>query len=139
MATPHVADWIRRYYLLTPVFAVLDGVFGFSFRISGITDPGYRLAWYGLCLLCALGCYLRPRQAALIAVAESSGNLLILFLGILLPIFRLGDLEPATLASVSANAGHMLNFLLSGAILILMFHSALGELHNPVRLDESQP
>lgn len=137
--TGRAAGWIGRYYLLTPLFALLDAGFGFSFRVSGIMDPAHRYAWYGLCLICALGCYFRPRYAALIAMAESSGNLLILFLDILLPVFRLGDLEAGTLTGVAANTQHMINFLLSGSILILVFHTALDELRYPAQPDDRRP
>jgi hypothetical protein len=39
--------WIRRYYLLTPLFIMLDALFGFNFRVSGLASPElrYLLLW----------------------------------------------------------------------------------------------
>jgi hypothetical protein len=78
MKHPRRGLWIRRYYLLTPLFIALDALFGLDFRISGLSSPELRHIYYGICLLCALACYWQNRYSALIAMAESSVNLLIL-------------------------------------------------------------
>jgi len=31
--------WIRCYYLLTPLFIVLDALFGLNVRVSGMVSP----------------------------------------------------------------------------------------------------
>jgi hypothetical protein len=122
--------WIRRYYLVTPLFFLLDSLFGYSFRISGLPEPGYRYAWYGFCLLCALGCYSASRFTALIAMTESSVNLLILLASILLPIVYLGDLAEEPVTAVGLNGDNLLNFLLTGGILLGVFYSAQQALHD---------
>ena len=122
--------WIRNYYLLTPLFVAVDYLFGASFRVSGLADPDYRLAWYGFCLLCAGACFFRIRYAPLIAIAESSVNLLILLLGVMLPIVQLGNLDGDPAAGVGINANNILNFMLSGGVLLAVFHSAQHELRN---------
>jgi hypothetical protein len=128
MKNPHSEIWIRRYYLLTPVFITLDALFGLNFRISGLASPELRYLYYGICLLCALACYWQSRYSALIAMAESSVNLLILMVGIMIPIIRLGDLAGDTAASAGISGDHLANFLLSGGILLAVFYSAQEEL-----------
>jgi hypothetical protein len=123
--------WIRRYYLLTPLFIVLDVRFGLSFRVSGLTTPELRYLYYGLCLLCALACYWQNRYSALITMAESSVNLLILLAGVTLPIVRLGDLAGDAPASAGISGDNLLNFLLSGGLLLAVFYSAQQDLRNP--------
>ncbi len=119
---------IRAYYLLTPLFLVLDALFGISIRASGLTLAEYRYLYYGFCLLCAAGCYWQVRYTPLIAMAESSVNLLILLLGVMLPIFRLVELPLETDAVASFNGERLLNFLITGAVLVTVFQSAQREL-----------
>jgi hypothetical protein len=133
MKNPRSGIWIRRYYLLTPLFIVLDALFGLNFRISGLTSPELRYLYYGICLLCALACYWQSRYSALIAMAESSANLLILLAGIMIPIVRLGDLTGDTAASAGISGDHLVNFLLSGGILLAVFYSAQEELRKASR------
>jgi hypothetical protein len=125
---PRGGAWIRRYYLLTPLFIGLDALFGLTFRASGLTTPELRYLYYGLCLLCALACYWQSRYSALIAMAESSINLLILLAGVMLPIIRLGDLAGDTPADAGISVDHLLNFLLSGGLLLAVFYSAQEQL-----------
>jgi len=134
MKTLDTGAWIRRYYLLTPLFFLLDSAFGYSFRISGLPEPGYRYAWYGFCVLCALGCYVTSRYTALIAMAESSVNLLILLASVLLPIVYLGDLAGEPAAAIGLNGDNILNFLLTGGVLLTVFYSAQHGLHARTRL-----
>jgi hypothetical protein len=70
----------------------------------------------------------RRSGSALIAVAESSANLLILLAGIMIPIVRLGDLTGNTGTSAGISGNHLVNFLLSGGILLAVFYSAQEEL-----------
>ena len=128
MKNPGSGIWIRRYYLLTPVFIVLDALFGLHFRISGLASPELRYLYYGICLLCTLACYWQSRYSALIAILESSTNLLILLAGIMIPIVRLGDLTGDTADSAGISGDQLVNFLLSGGILLAVFYSAQGEL-----------
>lgn len=58
--------------------------------------PELRYLDYGLCLLCALAWYWQSRYSALIAMAESSVNLLILLAGVMVPIIDLGNLAGDT-------------------------------------------
>jgi hypothetical protein len=123
--------WFRRYYLLTPLFIVLDALFGLNIRVPGLASPELRYLYYGLCLLCALACYWRNRYSALIAMAESSVNLLILLAVVMFPIVRLGDLAGDTAVDAGISGYTVVNFLLTGGILLSVFYSAQDELRNP--------
>jgi len=131
MKNPPGGAWIRRYYLLTPLFIVLDTLFGLNVRVSGLAPPELRYLYYGLCLLCALGCYWQSRYSALIAMAESSINLLVLLASVMVPIVRLADLAGDTTASAGISGYNVVNFLLTGGILLTVFSSAQEELRNP--------
>jgi heme A synthase len=131
MNRPPGGRWIRRYYLLTPLFIVLDVLFGLNVRVSGLASPELRYLYYGLCLLCALACYWQSRYSALIAIAESSVNLLILLAGVMIPIVHLGDLAGDAAANAGISGYNVINFLLSGGILLSVFYSAQDELRNP--------
>ncbi len=126
---------IRAYYLVTPLFVILDILFGFTFRASGLTLPEYRYLYYGFCLLCALGCFFQVRYTALIAIAESSVNLLILLLGIMLPVIHLGNLQGETGAAILINSDNILNFMITGLVLVGVFHAAQRELQDPASID----
>jgi hypothetical protein len=121
-------NWISFYYLGTPLFVLLDLFFGLSFRISGLGDPADRFAYYGLCIACALGVIFRPQYSSLIALGESSVNLLILLLSVMLPIIYLGNLESGGTNPVGLDNNRLLNFLLSGSILLTAFYSAQHKL-----------
>jgi len=131
MKRPPGGTWIRRYYLLTPLFIVLDALFGLNVRVSGLASPELRYLYYGLCLLCALACYWQSRYSVLIAIAESSVNLLILLAGVMIPIVHLGDLAGDAAANAGISGYNVINFLLSGGILLSVFYSAQDELRNP--------
>ncbi len=131
MKAPPSGAWIRRYYLLTPLFIVLDALYGINVRVSGLASPELRYLYYGFCLLCALACYWQSRYSALIAVAESSVNLLILLAGVMIPVVRLGDLAGDTAVSAGISGYNVVNFLLSGGILLAVFYSAQEQLRNP--------
>ena len=117
------SDLLTAYYLATPLFAVLDGVAGVPIRISALQLPAHRFAYYGVVFLLGMLCRARPRFAPWVGMLESSANLLLLLLGILLPIWSLPD---AVAAGGSLQAGldgmSAANALLVGGMLVLAFH-----------------
>jgi hypothetical protein len=64
-------------------------------------------------------------------MAESSVNLLILLAGVMIPIVRLGDMAGDTTIDAGISGYNVVNFLLSGGILLSVFYSAQDELRNP--------
>lgn len=114
---------IVAYYLATPVFAVADLLFGVPVRLAGIADAAHRLAYYVVVFALGILCRLRPTAAPFVGMTESTVNLLILLLSILLPIWSLPD---ALLAGAPLDAGlsgmALGNALLSGTALVVSFH-----------------
>ena len=43
MKNPPAGAWIRRHYLLTPLFTMLDALFGLNVRVPGLAVPGAAL------------------------------------------------------------------------------------------------
>jgi hypothetical protein len=129
---------VRAYYLLTPLFLILDARYGISIRASGLTVAEYRYLYYGFCLLCAAGCYWQTSYTPLIAMAESSVNLFILLLGVMLPIFSLVELPLDTAAVASFNGEKLFNFLITGIVLVTVFQSAQRELRRKAVTSDQQ-
>ena len=116
------SNWLRSYYFSTPLFALADRLLGLDFRISGLPGTGYRFAYYGFCMLCALLLWYRPRLSPLVGIGESSVNLAILVVSVMLPILR-PDLEGGG-ADVGLQGTNIMNFILTGGILLAVFYSS---------------
>jgi len=119
---------LRFYYLITPAFAVVDALLGAPIRASALEDPNLRAAWYGGAF--ALGLLMRrfPALTAWGALLESSANLLLLLLAVLLPIWSL--LDGPTAEAVTFGPVRMANVLLVGAITILAIKEAEARLRS---------
>jgi len=114
---------IALYYLVTPAFAVADLVFHAPVRVAGLSDPGYRLAYYAVVFALGLLCRARPGATPFVGIAESTVNLLLLFVAILLPIWSLPDqLLSGAAVDTGFTTTKAANALLSGTALIVSFH-----------------
>jgi hypothetical protein len=114
---------LRLYYWITPLFVVLDWVWGVSVRAAFLPRFEHRLAYYVLCLLCAVVCQREPGAAPYVGLGESSVNLFLLLLGIMLPIWQTSDaiLAGAALPALMSPA-KLVNAMLSGGMIIVSFH-----------------
>ncbi len=80
----------RWYFYITPGFILLDYTMGINVRISALdTMPFYKNLYYGFCILCGICMYIIPRYSAVVALLESSINIILLVLGIYLPYIRI--------------------------------------------------
>ena len=113
---------LRGYYFGTPLFLLADTLLGLNLRISGLQTPAYRFAYYGFCMLCALLLWYRPRLSPLVGIGESSLNLAILMLGVMLPILR-PELDGSG-AVIGLQGANIINFILSGGVLLTIFYSS---------------
>lgn len=115
--------FIQAYYLGTPVFWVLDVALSAPIRAAALPHPGWRLMYYAFATACGVLARRRPHLTPFIGLAESSMNLLLLVLSVLLPIFTLPALV-AEGAEVSLPFGpaQLLNVLLSGSMLVISFY-----------------
>ena len=121
---------VLGYYLATPLFVLLDGAFGANVRIAALDgEPGWKYAYYALCLVCAGAVWSGVRGSTLLALAECSVNILLLCLGVLLPQYRLAEaiLEGGTVENPLALA-HVVNFAIAAGIWTLVFHAHLADL-----------
>ena len=118
---------IQGYYLGTPLFFLADVFWGWRVRLAdGVGDWTFRCIYYGFCFLCAFLCMKWPRLAPLVGVGESSVNVLLLVLGVLLPVIqapgRVLRGEPVVgLFTLAA----FVNFCLTGGMLAVSFHRNL--------------
>jgi len=99
-----------------------DSLPGLDFRASGLHAPGYRLGYHGLCLLCALRLWCRPRLSPLVGMGERSVNLAILMAGGMLPILRPNPEGYG--AYIGRQGADIINFMLAGRVLLAAFYSA---------------
>jgi hypothetical protein len=117
MVTQRLFEW---FYLVTPVFAVVDWVWGVPARAAGIPDPGWRGGYYLLLMACWLLCRRVPESGPFVGIVESSVNLLLLFLAVLLPIWSAGEgALPVDGGAALYGPGVWLNLAISGPLLIL--------------------
>lgn len=109
------------YYLATPLFLLMEALFGMNVRVSipGDSDALYYL-YLAICFACGIGFRNAPFKAALFALFESAVNIFLLVLSVMLPIFY----APATAESgMNFNFGlqELIHFLIAGAILLIGF------------------
>lgn len=116
-------DTVVLYYLATPLFGVADLGFDVPVRLSTVLPHNARLAYYAAVFLLGVLCLLRRGATPWVGMLESSGNLLILLLGILLPVWNL----PLAVAGGGApdmgfSAWNLGNALVAGLALTMSFH-----------------
>ena len=113
-------NWLQGYYFSTPLFVLADSLLGLDFRVSGLQNPAWRFAYYGVCMLFALLLWYRPRFSPLIGMGESSVNLTILMVSVMLPVMR-PELDGD---GIGLQGMQLLNFILTGGVLLAAFYSA---------------
>jgi len=120
---PRRPDNVVLYYLATPLFAVADLTFHAPVRVSAVLPGDARVAYYGAVFFLGVLCLVRAGATPWVGMLESSANLLILLLGILLPVW---NLPMAVLEGGSLDAGlsgwSLGNALVAGVALITSFH-----------------
>ncbi len=82
---------IEAYYLATPLFFLVDVFLSFPIRVSALADPGLRYLYYAFALGCGVASRVRPKVGPYVGLAESSLNILLLILSVMLPIAQLPD------------------------------------------------
>lgn len=121
---------IGLYYLLTPVFVLLD-LAGVVVRVPlerPVARAVYYLALIGLGLLCRA----KPRAAPWVGMGESAVNLALLMAAVLLPVWGMGEALAAGGEPISSTEllERSANLALAGGVLVVSFHrnqrAALG-------------
>jgi len=118
--------WI--YYIATPVFLIIELLWGISFRVPFfITSPLVRCVYYGFCLSCGGVCYFRPGITFFVGLIESTINVVLLFVG-----FGLVLLNVITNAMEFGGASQtfliksVISFAVTGTIWIACFKYSLN-------------
>jgi hypothetical protein len=119
------------YYYITPLFILLDYVWGISIRVTVLDSmPMYKNLYYGFCIFCGIFVYAVPNLTPAIALFECSFIFLITVLAVFMPyihfITQTDDFLTADLPTMAGfDAPHIINILLAGAIAILGFHGSI--------------
>ena len=127
------ASILSSFYYLTPIFILMDYVLDFNIRIAGLDGFGfYKKIYYLFCLICAFLIYKFEGYSLIVGFVESIVNLLLLFIGFLLPYFRYASLiADGNVDEVSFyNSNMVINFMISGFIVILSFQYSLKEIES---------
>lgn len=126
-------SFARWYFYITPLFILLDYFLGINIRVSALeTMPLYKNLYYGFCILCGICMYIIPRYSAVVALFESSINIMMLVLGIFLPYIRtitelMDDVLGADFTALeeSLKVQPMVNLFIVGSCLILTFRKSI--------------
>lgn len=118
---------VLAWYLATPVFAVLDLVFGVNVRLAFLDQqPALRMTWYALAVGCAAAVARWPARAGVIGLAESAASIALLVVGAGTAYLRALDAalaEPAVIAPPFSPAD-VANLILSAGVLIVSYIAA---------------
>lgn len=96
-------DLLRWYYLGTPVFWLVDGIWGVHVRVAFLDDfPLVRHVYYAWCCVIGIVATFAPRYTARLALAESVMNLGLLVLSV--GLWYLSMLDWAAGPSVAVRA-----------------------------------
>lgn len=112
------------YYLLTPLFALLDFALGVNVRAAFLPSAAARAAWYAFSFACGLVAWRKPGLAARVGMIESGANIILLVTGVYGAVFNAGEdlIERGTINPLLTPGG-MTNVALSAAMLAISFYS----------------
>jgi hypothetical protein len=140
-------SFARWYFYITPLFILFDYIYGINIRISALeTMPIYKNLYYGFCILCGICMYIIPRYSAVVALLESSINIMMLVLGIFLPYIRTitaltDDVLGADFGALaeSLKIQPMANLFIVGSCLLLTFRKSIETITESFGFDKQAP
>ena len=120
MALPAFVRLLQLYYLITPIFLIVD-LLGAPIRMAALTQ-NWRVGYYVAAFVLGMIMRRRPALAAPLGLLESSLNILLLVLSIMLPIWAVYDqaLAGAPL-ELGLGPATFVNFLLAAPIAVVTF------------------
>ncbi len=129
MASSRVHRLIEIYYLATPLFFLIDIVFGAPLRVSALENAWLRYAYYAFATVCGVLMGMKPRVAPLLGMLESSVNLFLVLLAVLMPVYGMTEAimsdEPLTSPLTPIR---LVNVALTGTLLVISFHASQARL-----------
>lgn len=125
--THSIARW---YYYLTPLFILLDYVWGVNGRVTVLdSTPLYKNLYYGFCILCGVGMYIVPQCSAVVALFESTINFAMTVFSLFLPYVQYlytDDVLSADWEVAGAvNIERIVNLVLAGSVAIFVFRQSI--------------
>ncbi|MDX1571172.1 MAG: hypothetical protein R3200_11845 [Xanthomonadales bacterium] len=112
------------YLAATPVFALVDWLFGWNLRVVGVPDPGWRAGYYTGLLLAAGVAWWRPAVEPLLVLIESACNIALIIIDFAVDSLIVSDLEAFQPPTVMQVGG----FLIAGGFGTLAFNRALAQI-----------
>jgi hypothetical protein len=125
---------VSVYYYVTPLFILLDHLGGISIRAAVLDSfPMYKNLYYGFCILCGIGMYVLPRFTPVVALFESTINILLIVLAVFLPyvqtVLQSDNILNSNWEAETAFAAHRIaNLILAGIVAIFAFRGSLNVL-----------
>ncbi len=121
----------KLYYTITPLFILLDYVWGINVRAVVLdSEPMYKGLYYGFCVLCGVVIYIVPRLSPVVALVESTIIFMMTVLSVFIPYVQSivqmdnildADLQYASIVSVP----YIVNLVLAGGMAAFTFNKSL--------------
>ena len=113
---------LHVYYLSTPVFFLLHFGFDVNLRISiPVIADAWLYAYYALCFLAGFVAFRNAVTGALFSLLESSVNISLWLLSVLMPIYTIGN-NPDGIGAAHFGLAELFHFLIAGTILMISFY-----------------
>jgi hypothetical protein len=119
---------LKGYYAATALFLLLDYGFGINIRVAFLDSlPGFRAAYYGILVVCAVLVFRRPAWAAAIGAVESSTVIigLVLHMGVRAMIVTDDMLQSG---SGVITVAEVVNFVIAGGFAYVTWHRSISAL-----------
>ena len=138
-----VARW---YFYITPLFILLDYIWGVNVRVSALDSmPVYKNVYYGFCVLCGISMYAVPRYTAVVALFESVINFTMIMLCLFVPyvqnILFVDDILDADFKTMgeTLNILPIVNLLIVGSCAVLIFRRSIETIKEALGLSSPNP
>lgn len=124
----------KLYYTITPLFILLDYVWGVNVRTVVLdSEPVYKGLYYGFCILCGVVIYIIPRLSPVVALVESSVIFMMTVLSVFIPyiqtIVQMDNILDADIQYINVlGPTYIMNLVLSGGMAALTFNKSLNVL-----------
>ncbi len=108
------------YYLLTPVFFLIEWKTDMDIRVSGILTESQTYLYFAFCCACAVICFAKPNWESFVAFFESVINITLLLASVFLTSITIAESTTPTTFGIP----NLINFLIAGSILLAVFYSS---------------